>query len=166
MANNQRILVAVDGSQASHRSVAYVADIVAGRPGAHVGLLHLELPPRMLEWGGSEDARVEDEVSKQRELEYMKMEKDAIEEGQALLKRLHSLLAEKAVDVIAQVVHFQEPLDARHIARETLKMANERGYGTIVVGRKSFAGLRRLFSHNVGEELVRTGEGTTVWVVE
>ena len=120
----------------------------------------------MLEWGGSEDARVEDEVSKQRELEYMKMEKDAIEEGQALLKRLHSLLAEKAVDVIAQVVHFQEPLDARHIARETLKMANERGYGTIVVGRKSFAGLRRLFSHNVGEELVRTGEGTTVWVVE
>jgi nucleotide-binding universal stress UspA family protein len=166
MASNQRILVAVDGSQASHRSVAYVADIMAGRPGAHVGLLHLELPPRMLEWGGSENDRVEDEVSKQRERDYRKMEKDAIEDGQALLKRLRALLAEKAVEVIAQVVRFQEPLDARHIVRETLKMARERGYGTIVVGRHSFAGLRRLFSHNVGEELARTGEEVTVWVVE
>jgi hypothetical protein len=76
------------------------------------------------------------------------------------------LLAEKAVDVIAQAVRFQAPLDARHVARETLNMARERGYGTIVVGRHSFAGLRRLFAHNVGEELVRTGEGVTVWVVE
>ena len=166
MANNQRILVVVDGSQASHRSVAYVADMMAGRRGAHVGLLHPELPPRMLEWGGSENDRVEDEVSEQRERDHRKMEKDAIEDGQALLKRLRSLLAEKAVDVIAQVVHFQEPLDATHIARDTLKMARERGYGTIVVGRHSFAGLRRLFSHDVGEELLRTGEGVTVWVVQ
>jgi nucleotide-binding universal stress UspA family protein len=165
MASNQRILVAVDASQASHRSVAYVADIMGGRPGIHVGLLHLELPPRMLEWGGSENAGVEDEISEQRERDYRKMEKDAIEDGQALLKQLRSLLAENAVDVIAQVVRFQEPLEARHIARETLKMARERGYETIVVGRHSFAGLRRLFSHNVGEELVRTGEGITVWVV-
>jgi hypothetical protein len=120
----------------------------------------------MLEWGGSENERVEDEVSKQRERDYRKMEKDAIEEGQALLKRLRSLLDERAVDVIAQVVQFQEPLDARRIARDALNMARERGYGTIVVGRHSFAGLRRLFSHDVGEELVRTGEGVTVWVVE
>jgi hypothetical protein len=166
MASNQRILVAVDGSQASHRSVAYVAEIMAGCPFAHVGLLHLELPPRMLEWGGSENDRVDDEVSEQREHDYRKMETDAIEDGEALLKRLGLLLAEKAVDVIAQVVRFQEPLDARHIARDTLKMARERGYGTIVVGRHSFAGLRRLFSHDVGGELVRTGEGVTVWVVE
>jgi nucleotide-binding universal stress UspA family protein len=166
MASNQRILVTVDGSEASHRSVAYVADIMAGRPGAHVGLLHLELPPRMLEWGGSENPRVEDEVSEQRERDYRQLEKDVIEEGQALLKRLRSLLAEKAVEVIAQVVRFQEPLDARHISRETLKTARERSYGTIVVGRHSFAGLKRLFSHDVGEELVRTGEGVTVWVVE
>jgi len=166
MANDQRILVAVDGSQASHRSVAYVADMMAGRRGAHVGLLHLELPPRMLEWGGSENDRLEEEVSEQRERDYRKMEKDAIEDGQALLKRLRSLLDEKAVDVIAQVVHFQEPLDARHIARDTLNVARERSYGTIVVGRHSFAGLRRLFSHDVGEELVRIGERVTVWVVE
>jgi nucleotide-binding universal stress UspA family protein len=166
MASNQRVLVAVDGSQASHRSVAYVADIMAGCPSAHVGLLHLELPPRMLEWGGSENDRVEDEVSEQRERDHRKMEKDAIEDGRALLERLRSLLAEKAVDVIAQAVRFQEPLDARHIARDILKMARERSYQTIVVGRHSFAGLRRLFSHEVGEELVRTGEGVTVWVVE
>jgi nucleotide-binding universal stress UspA family protein len=166
MANNQRILAAVDGSQASHRAVAYVADIMAGHPGAHVGLLHLELPPRMVEWGGSKNPRVEDEVSERRERDHRKMQKDAIEDGQALLKRLRSLLAEKAIDVIAQVVRFQEPLDSRHIARETLKMARERGYGTIVVARQSFAGLRRLFAHDVAEELVRRGEGVSVWVVE
>ena len=42
----------------------------------------------------------------------------------------------------------------------------ERDYGTVVVGRHSFCGLKRLFQHHVGEELVRTGKGITIWVVK
>ena len=51
----RRILIAADASDASRRAVVYVAEIIGKQPAFHVGLFHLELPPRMLEWGGSDD---------------------------------------------------------------------------------------------------------------
>jgi hypothetical protein len=88
----KNILVAVDGSNASKRTIAYVADIAASSPGVRVGLLHLELPPRMLEWGGSEDPEVEDRVSSEREQAYIKMEGEALLKGRAVLQQSQRIL--------------------------------------------------------------------------
>src|SRR5438552_4396598 len=66
MPHNKRILLAVDESDASRRAVDYVADMIDGRAGFHIGLVHLESPPRMLEWGGSENPEIEEKVSAQR----------------------------------------------------------------------------------------------------
>ncbi len=166
MSASQRILVAVDASEASRRAVTYVSDVLGGKPGFHVGLVHLELPPRMLEWGGSEDSAIEDAISSERAEVYQELEKEAIKGGQGLLHRLQAILTERGIDVAALLVRFEEPLDRKHIANDVLKIAQERDYGTVVVGRHSFSGLRRLFQHHVGEELVRTGKGVTIWVVE
>jgi len=166
MSASQRILVAVDASKASRRAVNYVADMLGGKPGFHVGLVHLELPPRMLEWGGSEDPGIEDAVSLERAEAYQELEKEAIEGGRALLQRLQAILTERGIDVAALLVRFEEPLDRKHMATDVLNIAKERDYGTVVVGRHSFSGLKRLFQHHVGEELVRTGKGVTIWVVE
>jgi nucleotide-binding universal stress UspA family protein len=163
---NQRILVAVDESEASRRAIDYVADMLGGRHGFHVGLLHLELPPRMLEWGGSEDSNVEDEISSERAEVYQKLEEKKIEDGQHMLEKLKGILTERGIDVTALLVRFEEPLDRKHIAHDVLNIAKERDYGTIVVGRHSFSGLKRLFQHHVGEELVRAGKRVTIWVVE
>ncbi|HZZ77389.1 MAG TPA: universal stress protein, partial [Gemmataceae bacterium] len=59
MADNHRILIAVDGSPASRRAVEYVADLVGGKTGFHVGLCHEMPEPHMLEWGGAEDPAIE-----------------------------------------------------------------------------------------------------------
>jgi len=166
MQTNKRILVAVDGSAASRRTVAYVATMVGAGSGFHVGLLHLELPPRMLEWGGSEDPKIEDEVSRQRAEIYHELEEEVLEGGQKLLQKLQQPFTERKVDVVSQLVQFEEPLDPEHISRHILKTAQERHYGTVVVGWHSFSGLRRLFGHHVGEELIITGSGVTLWVVE
>lgn len=37
---------------------------------------------------------------------------------------------------------------------------------TIVVGRQSFSRLRDLFHYHVANELVRKGQGFSIWVVE
>jgi K+-sensing histidine kinase KdpD len=37
---------------------------------------------------------------------------------------------------------------------------------TIVVGRHSFTLLQRIFRHPVADELIRRGQGYTIWVVE
>ena len=39
-------------------------------------------------------------------------------------------------------------------------------FGTIVAGRQSFSVLRELFEHHLADELVRHGQGLTIWVVE
>jgi nucleotide-binding universal stress UspA family protein len=163
MPNRKRILVAVDGSEASRRTVNYVADIVSGNPAAHVGVVHLELPPRMLEWGGSENPDVEDKVSAERAAAYREMENEKIANGKAALKDLLHPLTAKGIDVTAVFVQFEEPLNWKHVAHHLLKTAKERDYGTIVAGRHSFSWLE---SHHVATELIREGEGMTIWVVE
>ncbi|HTK76619.1 MAG TPA: universal stress protein [Gemmataceae bacterium] len=166
MQNSKRILVALDASPASRRAVNYVADLVGGEQGFDVALVHLELPPRMLEWGGSDDPEIEERVSEERERAYLEKEREAVEDGQALLRRLQRPLIEHKVDVTARLVRFDEPLDPKNIAHDVLKIAREKNYRTVAVGRHCFFGLRRLFGIHVGEELVRAGKGLAVWVIE
>lgn len=166
MPDNKRILIAVDRTAASQRAVAYVVNMLGGAPGIHVGLLHVDLPPRMLEWGGSEDPRTEERVSAERAVAYQQEEKQAVHKGQAFLQRFRETLAERGIDVAALLVQFDEPLNAKSITEHILSTAKKHDYGTAVVGRDSFGGLIHFFKHHVGEELVRHGEGLTIWVVE
>jgi len=84
----------------------------------------------------------------------------------ALLTTMEKSLADNGVDVAALIVKFDEPLDPKQVAKDILATASKRDCGTVVVGHHTFAGLKRFFQHHVGEELVRTGNGVTVWVVE
>jgi nucleotide-binding universal stress UspA family protein len=166
MGNSKTILVAVDGSDSSRRTVAYVAEMVRGRADFRVGLLHLELPPRMLEWGGSENPEIEDKVESERAEAFGQMEREKIEKAESLLQPLQEILTENGIDAAIRLVQFAEPLDSKSVASAVLATAKEHGCETVVVGRHSFLGWKRFFRHHVGEELVRIGEGITIWVVE
>ena len=166
MPHNKRILLAVDESDASRRAVDYVADMIDGRAGFHIGLVHLESPPRMLEWGGSENPEIEEKVSAQRGQTYRQLEKKAIAEGKVMLQQFKATLEQKGIEVVVLLVRFEEPLDRKRIANEILTTAQEQHYGTIVVGRHMFSLLESFFKHHVGEQLVRAGERVAVWVVE
>ena len=166
MSTNKRLLVAVDASEASRRALDYVVEIIGSRPGFHVGLVHLELPPRMIEWGGSEDAAIEGKVSEERARTYREMEKEALAKGKALLQNMQEYLTERGIHVDNRMMQFDEPLNPREIARDVLEAARAHDYGTVVVGRHAFSWLKRLVQYHVGEELVRTGQGVTIWVVE
>ncbi|MGE3806802.1 MAG: universal stress protein [Gemmataceae bacterium] len=166
MQNRKNILVAVDDSEASRRALVYVADMVGVTSGFHVGLLHLELPPRMLEWGGSENPEIEARTGSERAEAYRQMEEARLAKGKLLLERLRKVVAERGIEVLGLFVQFEEPLDKTHVSRAILDSAREHDCGTVVVGRHSFSGLKRFFRHHVGEELVRSGEGISIWVVE
>jgi nucleotide-binding universal stress UspA family protein len=167
MGNPNNILLAVDESEASRRAIAYITNMVAGKTGVQVGLFHLVSPPqRMLEWGGSEDVEVEEKVAAERKQMFLEMEKEVQQKGDTLLRSLQEPFAEKGIAVTVLPVEIEGIMNRKHIAQDLLKTAEEGGYGTVVVGRHSFSGWQRLFKHHVGEELVRKGEGITVWVVE
>jgi nucleotide-binding universal stress UspA family protein len=166
MPHCKRILVAVDETEASRRAVAYVADVIDGSPGFHVGLLHLELPPRMLEWGGSEDPAVEEKTSEEREAAYRQVEGKAMAAAKAKLRPFQALLAERGTEPAVVLVRFEEPLSRKRIADDILQAARERQYGTVVVGRHLSSLWEHFFSKSIGERLIRGGEGVAVWVVE
>jgi nucleotide-binding universal stress UspA family protein len=166
MPHSKRLLLAVNESEASRRAVAYVADVIGGGSGFHVGLLHLELPPRMLEWGGSDNPKIEERTSRERGQAYRQLEKEAVAEGKAMLQRFRTLLVEKGIDVAVVLVQFEERLDGKHIAEDILETAKERHYGTVVVGQHLLSLWKSWFEDHVGERLVRTGEGLAIWVVE
>ena len=134
MENSKRILVAVDGSEASMRTVAYVAESIGGGRGFHVGLLHLELTPRMLEWGGTEDAKEEDRIESERDAEYRQMEAERLKKGKSMLRKLQAMIAEKGIDVMGLFVQFEEPLDRKRIVNAILAAAKEHNAGTVVRG--------------------------------
>jgi nucleotide-binding universal stress UspA family protein len=165
MENFKNILIAVDGHPGSRRTVDYVAQVASGA-GFRVRLLHLELPPRMLEWGGAEDSKTEGRVSSKRETDYDRLEHESIEKGEAVLRRLRQMLTERHVEVDGLIVQFEEPLDPKEIAAHILKVAAERQCGTIVVGRHSFTGLRRLFGRQVADDVLAAADGRAVWVIE
>lgn len=52
------------------------------------------------------------------------------------------------------------------VVTDLLDEARENDFGTIVAGRRSFSALRELFEHHLADELVRHGQGLTIWVVE
>jgi nucleotide-binding universal stress UspA family protein len=166
MQNSKRILVAVDGSQESFRTVAYVADMVGGRRGIHVGLLHLEVPPKILEWGGSEDPEIEDRTESERDRAYRQLEEESMSKGKSLLERLQGMIADKGIEVMGLFVQFEEPLDRKRVTSAIFNAAREHNAGTIVVGRHACSGWKCLFHESVGEELIREGKGMSIWVVE
>jgi nucleotide-binding universal stress UspA family protein len=166
VASNKRILVAVDESKASRRAVAYVGGLLGGRPGFCVGLFHLEVPPRMLEWGGSEDVEKEDRVESERDEIYQELEVSVKEKGETLLRRSQAVLSSKGIEVRLLPVKWEEPLDHKNLAQDILQTARQGDYGTVVVGRNCYSRWQRLFHHPVADDLVREGCGLTVWVVE
>jgi nucleotide-binding universal stress UspA family protein len=162
----RRILIAADGSAGSRRTVDYVAGLVGDAAGFHVQLLRLELPPRMLEWGGSENPKTEARVSSERERDYERLEAQTIAKGEAALRGVEKILTDRGVRSESVLVQFEEPLDPKQIAAHILKTAAAERCGTVVVGRHAFTGLRRLFGHHVAEDLVAHAEGRAVWIVE
>jgi hypothetical protein len=50
-------------------------------------------------------------------------------------KSMRANLVERGIDVLTLMVQFDEPLDPKEVARDILKNAKNRDYGTVVVGR-------------------------------
>jgi len=133
---DERILVAVDDSPASERAVEYVAEMVQGRPGHFVHLVHVLV-------GGGDAAA-----------------------ARALLERLAARLRAAglpadhvdsgALSVRADVSMVEGLLDT----------ARDQSCSTIVMGRNWLPRHRELFHRHPADELVRAGSGFTLWIVE
>lgn len=136
---SERILLTVDDSQASARSVEYVSTMLAGTADRYVHLIHV-LPPLA---PASADAAARNLLGAMREqLMAAGMPGDQVDTGILAIPTMGEL-AEGLLDV-----------------------ARDQQCGTIVVGRNSLPWLREAFHHHPADELVKKAQGFTLWVVE
>lgn len=167
MPRNEKLLLALDDSEASTQAVKYVGKAIRGDSAFAAHLLHVlaPLPPRLREFRGSENAKterkLEQELMSKRELWI----KDAEKAAQPVFNRATLLLRKAGVPSIAIETEFSVAVDRQDLIDDILDAARTNGCRTIVVGRESFTWLKRIFHRHVADELVRKAKGFTLWVV-
>lgn len=166
MEDNKRLLIAVDDSEASHKAVAYVSGMIDGHPGYDVCLLHALPPAPPVEHGGSEDPLMETilDANLQKKLaEWVKREQQSAE---PLLENAKAELRRAQIDQDKVSIRYVLASNVDDLVTKILSAAEKDHRGTIVVGRETFTGLDKIFRHHVADDLIRRGEGRTIWVVE
>ncbi len=165
---NRKILVALDGSDASMRAVKYTAQVIGGEKNCHVCLLHVldPLPPKLREFRGSEDPQEEEELEEELQERTEQWIGQSKRQWLPTLKKAQSILDQAGVPAKAIETEFWEAVNHEDLVNDILESGRKDDCGTIVVGRKSFSWLKEMFHHHIADELVRKGHGLTIWVVE
>lgn len=163
-----RLLVVLDESVASRRTVAYMARMVGRRRGLRLCLAHVlpPLPPGLLEAAGSEDPKYARRQHPQLKVRQKRWLVAAQRTAQQTFASAKAALRKAGVPAKALDTQFFGALDGRSAADRILELARASRCRTVVVGRESLSWFRELVRDDLAGELVRRGEGFTVWVVE
>lgn len=168
MERTDKMLIAVEDSEASMKAVAYVSQMVRGREHIQICLFHVlpPIPPKLLEFGGAENPNKETILStdlKVAQAQWMEKAKNA---AQPSLKTAQTILRNHGVSPHNISTDFSSSIHKLDVVREVLEAAKKWDCGTVVVGRHTLPWVQELFHRHIGEELVQKGQGFAVWVVE
>lgn len=168
MARDRTFLVGIDDSEATLRTVSYVAETLGPQKGFYVVLLHVlpPIPPELLEFGGSEDPKTEQRLDAELKKDQAQWIEQAKQAAEPLVEKMKGIFLRVGISADMITTVFAESIHRPDFVRELLETAHKQNCGTIVVGRKSYPSFKEMFHHHVGEELVRKGDGFAIWVVE
>jgi nucleotide-binding universal stress UspA family protein len=148
---NNRIVIAVDGSENSRRAVVYVGRLLGGRSGFMATLLHVIHAPE------------EDFFSSPQEREkWVRSGRRKVEKWLADYRNV--LIAEGfgAGDVALHAVERDGPSLARLILAEMTCLESD----TLVVGRQGLSRKEEFLFGSVSKQIVSYARQCTVWVVQ
>lgn len=149
------ILLALDGSEDSFKAVDHVGFIMAGHPQARIYLVHVSTA--LADFCTFEDESELDDV----ERELLKKEEDYCMAN--YFSRATKMLTAAGVDKDQIEVEFRiKKLD---LARTLIKIADEVGANSIVLGRRGTSRLKGLLLGSVSNKVIQAGRHRGVWVV-
>jgi nucleotide-binding universal stress UspA family protein len=149
--NYRKILVAVDASENSSRAVDYVATIVAGSSGFHVELLHVARSPERDCFPDEDSWRTKCESEEQKVRTFLAEAKG----------KLESAMVERG-STGESFIRAEGP----GVASGILKVQQEGGFGTVVVGRRGVSKAEEFMFGSVSTKIVHYARDCAVWVIE
>jgi len=147
----KKILIAVDVSENSARAVNYVGEIIGNIKGFQVELLAIDRPPQ-------KDLFPNEET-------WLAQRRKQEEQIREFLKNSRGILESKGVpsENISEIYMVSEGLS---IAHAILKVQQDGGNGTIVVGRRGVSKDQEFLFGSVSNKIVHYAKECSVWVVE
>jgi nucleotide-binding universal stress UspA family protein len=147
----QRILIAVDDSEASAKEVDYVVEMIGDRPASYLHLVHV-LPPGIEAESFSEAAP--------------SLVRQAKDEAREILEKMRERVCARGFDAEHVDVGVLGVSQEVSLADGLIDAARAQSCSTVVVGRNSLPWYREAFHHHPADELVKHAHGLAVWIVE
>jgi nucleotide-binding universal stress UspA family protein len=166
--HNTALLVVVDKSAAARRAVEYVAKLVGRRRGFRLRLAHIlaPVPPKLLEYRSVDDLDEQERLDARFEAKQRQWLAAATAAAARTEAITNATLRKAGVPAKAVSTLLSDPFDSHDAAEQILELARAHQCRTVVVGRQSISWFRKLMHGDLAAELVRRGEGFTIWVVE
>lgn len=160
--NTDKILIAFDGSENALRSVAYTASMTGCRSDCQVEVVAIERPP-------DRDLFADDAAWKESCSIKATALRQSLDAARDML--LQAGLAKTAVNT-RFVESCRSPLrESREcsintsIALEVLRLAEEGGFGTVVVGRRGVSRQEEFLFGSVSSKIIHAAKDLAIWVV-
>jgi nucleotide-binding universal stress UspA family protein len=152
-----RLLVAVDGSKTSGRTISYVAGACAGMKEAEHRIVLFHVLPAMPPWlEAGEAARLEPERDH--------YQATAIASAERMLGEMKKQLVQAGVP--AACVRTEWSDESQNVAGAILDAARQLKCNTIVLGRRGGSMIGQFLAGGVAERVARKRSGFAVWLVE
>jgi nucleotide-binding universal stress UspA family protein len=166
--DGRRVLVVIDGSDGSRRTVDYVARLVGGQPGWQLHLLELlpPLPPKLLEFGGKEKPAEEAQAEARLRAEQRGWVDAARRATRPELEAARAELERAGVPAGAVRTGYLEVADGADLAAEVVRCAAEAGCGSLAIARGMAETSAAIVASDLADAIVRQAAGVTVWMVE
>ena len=167
MRHTRRILVALDGTEASSKTVAYVAEMAKEASDIEICLFHLivHIPAELREHGGSEDPSKEVQLGQELREAQSRWVEEQQKKCAPLLNQVKTRLVEKGISPESISTNSRACVQEATIDQCLLEAAKDWNAGTIVVGWDSFPRYEELFKTHIAEKLIRQGEELTIWII-
>lgn len=162
--DTNKILVAIDGSENSRRTINYVAAIIKGCEWFKVKLLYIERSP-------DRDFFADDDLWKKACVKQRQAMHDFLSENKQLL--IQRGVKEERVQT-DYVESCNSPLSGNpdycsqgtSIAQDILHVVKEEGFGTVAIGRRGVSKAEEFMFGSVSSKIIHSGSDCTVWVVQ
>lgn len=164
----ERLLVVTDESPASLRAVKYTGNLLRRRRGFRIHLLHLlpPLPPELLEFGGAENPRKEEELETELRGDQQKWIASARKSAEPSVEQAVKVLHKAGMPAGNILREFSYPTEPRDAGRTVLEYALAKKCHTVVVGHKAHSWFREVTGADLTEHILRHARGISVWVVQ